>query len=115
MTEREIQKRIVQRLKDLGLLFLHVPNEGKRNPKTAALLKSMGMRRGAPDLLIFDSPLDGSKGLALEVKTEKGKTSIYQDLYLSSMRERGWKAEVGKGLIECERIIEMNYSERDEQ
>ncbi len=63
MTEREIQKRIVQRLKDLGLLFLHVPNEGKRNPKTAALLKSMGMRRGAPDLLIFDSPLDGSKGL----------------------------------------------------
>ncbi len=39
-----------------GALWCHVPNEAKRGPKLAAMLKSQGLKAGVPDVLIFTPP-----------------------------------------------------------
>lgn len=38
-----------ERFPELKLMY-HIPNEGKRNAKNAAILKKMGLKRGVPDV-----------------------------------------------------------------
>lgn len=61
--------------------------------------------RGYPDLFIAE-PLHGYHGLYLEEKVEKGGvvSSEQNDIH-QRLRLRGYKVEVGKGLIECKNII----------
>ena len=101
MTEREIQEQIVSVLKLKNLLFCHPPNEGKRSVRAGAALKKSGMKKGVPDLLIFNTTACGFKGLALEVKKEKGRLTLEQRAWIDLLRGEGWRAEVGKGIVEC--------------
>lgn len=73
-----------------GFEWLHVPNEGKRSPQMAAKLKRMGMRAGAPDILIL-----GRYGMpchmAIEVKSPTGKATVIQRAYLHRVHTcAGW-------------------------
>jgi hypothetical protein len=57
--ENPIHVYAVQALKLLGvpgLIWFHVPNEGKRSVRTGAFLKRMGMLPGVADLVVIVPP-----------------------------------------------------------
>jgi len=62
--EAAIQRAIIDRLRFLGVLAVHIPNEGKRSETTGRRMKADGMRPGWPDLACYQ---DGKHAL-LEVK-----------------------------------------------
>jgi hypothetical protein len=74
----------------LRLLF-HVPNEARRSPATANLLKATGMRAGVPDY-ILPVPRGPHHGLAIELKAMGGKPSKEQARWLQDLRDQGWAA-----------------------
>jgi hypothetical protein len=52
-----------------GIFFLHVPNEAKRSRGGHMLLERMGLLKGAPDFLIFDTHgRTSARGVAIELK-----------------------------------------------
>ena len=69
--EDALQRSIVDLLRKVPVraLWFHVPNGGHRNKRTAARLKSLGVRRGVPDLVFV-----GFDGVArfMELKAAKG-------------------------------------------
>ncbi len=91
------------------ICWAHVPNErprGRHHPP--------GVKRGLPDYLIFDRPsstpgfgkLDAADredavlyvGAAIELKrTERARTTVEQELWLSALRKRGWAVFVAFG------------------
>ena len=87
-------------------LWCHVPNGGNRNAVTGAILKSMGTKKGVPDLLIFDRRGEYS-GLAIELKViykkqlKSGKISEKpnepspeQLAWLEGLYHNGWRTHV---------------------
>jgi hypothetical protein len=99
MTERQIQIQIVKWLRSERHLAIHVPNEGHRSPREAAILKRMGVITGVPDLLVLDL------GLAIEVKTPKGTLTRSQDLFLQALRAIGWTVGVARSLEDAQEIV----------
>lgn len=72
------QIAVAQYLDALGVLWAHVPNEGKRSKVTGGRLKAKGMKAGVPDILIFTTPpdqtIDGARvGVAIELKRPGGR------------------------------------------
>ena len=66
-----------------------------------------GYVKGFPDLFIYESR-NGHHGLALEIKTIKGRATKEQKEWIEALNERGYKAEVVKGLPEILNCID-NY------
>lgn len=65
------------RYPELKLLY-HIPNEGKRSKSNGALLKSMGLKKGVPDMCLPVSR-GGFHALYIELKKDKNaKTSAEQ-------------------------------------
>jgi len=101
-TELQEQIAITRSLKRSGICFAAVPNGGKRDRREAISLRSSGVQRGVPDLLIFDPPpaLPGKVGTALEMKREGGRMSNVtkeQVVWLDRLEARGWVSLVGFG------------------
>lgn len=57
---------------ELEMLF-HVPNEGKRSPKTGARLKREGLKRGVPDLCL---PVGAGRYNALFIELKRRDLSM---------------------------------------
>jgi hypothetical protein len=72
--EALIQKAIIDRLRWAGILAVHIPNEGRRDPRTGQRLKGEGMRPGFPDLACYQH----GRHALLEVKAPRGRTSDAQ-------------------------------------
>lgn len=86
--EAAVQRAIIDRLRLLGVLAIHVPNGGKRSMMAGRRLKSEGMRAGFPDLLCYK---DGRHAL-LEVKRPgytPSAVSAEQHEMHDLLRERG--------------------------
>lgn len=99
-TERQIQCAIASVLDKLGVLWLHVPNEGKRHRIQGARLRAMGLKPGVPDILILESAPSKTnvRGVAIELKRKRGgRLSENQTKWLESLRRRGFHAVVCKG------------------
>ncbi len=122
-TEREEQVRLAKLLDKLGLLWCSIPNSGhgnygKQGAIRGARLRAEGLKSGAPDALIFDSPPTPReanphcKGLAIELKRVKGgKVSEAQERWLSALRERNWEARVCRGFDEALEVLkELGYA-----
>lgn len=81
-----------------NILFCHVPNGGKRNPREAGKLKAMGTHAGMPDLLIFERKFHKDKtnttGLYIELKVGKNKPDPAQLKTMQLMDSNGWKGAV---------------------
>ena len=77
MTEDQLQKAVATYLDACGLLWCHVPNEGKRHPVSGKRLKDKGMKAGVPDCLIFESTQE-YKGLAIELKVGRNTPTASQ-------------------------------------
>ena len=111
MTESQEQQALfqwanlsIQKYPELKLLF-HVPNGGLRNLRTAYILKKEGVKAGVPDLFL-PAPKGNYHGLFIEMKTDVGKTSKEQKLWLSNLEEQGYKALVCRGWIKAREVIE---------
>jgi hypothetical protein len=78
--------------------------------QTALKMKRGGYRKGIPDLLIFE-PSGGYCGLALEVKTDKGRASEHQLEWQKNLSQRGWKAVICKGYEACIGAIDEYFND----
>lgn len=90
--------------KRLARLF-HVPNGGWRHPATALAMQRAGVVRGVPDLLL-PVPSQGYVGLAIEMKSEKGKLSPEQKDWLEYLGSVGWSTAVCRSFEEAQHVIE---------
>ena len=78
--------------------------------------RKTGYVKGFPDLFIYESrTVDGITyhGLALEIKTIKGRATKEQKEWIESLNERGYKAEVVKGLPAILDLIDSYLNEKD--
>lgn len=84
------------------IMAIHVPNGGNRNPREAARLKSMGVKPGVPDILIFHRMIDGSdpecdhvwSGLAIELKVPPNKVTASQQEVMHKLEQESWITRV---------------------
>jgi hypothetical protein len=90
----------------MNLLFIHVPNEGQRSRLGGYLLRRAGMRPGAADYVIFNTPpkRPDLKGVIVELKKEKsdGPTPD-QEQFLLDAAAQGYGAfwiETGEAAVE---------------
>lgn len=86
---------------ELALMF-HIPNEGKRS--NGALLKAMGVKRGAPDILL-PVPAWEKTGLAIEMKYGDNQLSKEQETFLELLQEYNWKTVVCHSFEEAREVI----------
>jgi len=90
---------------------------GIRTSMTQAVMaKRTGYVKGFPDLFIYESrTVDGITyhGLALEIKTHKGRATKEQKEWIEALNERGYKAEIVKGLPAILDLIDSYLNEKD--
>ena len=111
-TETQFQQSVAQELDAKGLLWFHCPNEGRRSPAAAAVAKSMGLKAGVPDVLIFNTPpkLPQYKGAAIELKVGNNKPTWEQRKWLDDLQRAGWFTAVARSIQEWQSLIlELGY------
>ena len=84
--------------------ILHFPNESPRTPRYGRLLKKMGMRKGVSDLFIA-LPRHNYHGAWIEIKSEKGRVSPAQKVFLDQMKEVNYYGNITYGMDETIKII----------
>lgn len=107
--EDHIQYQLVQYM-DIqykGVLFIHVPNEGRGKISFNQMnkIKALGVKAGVSDLLFFESR-HGYHGLAIEVKTKTGTVSKAQREFLADLKQRGWLTAVARSFETGRQIID---------
>lgn len=105
--EHNFQKAIAKYL-DLRLdkcQWAHIPNEGKRTPKTGAHLKKQGMKAGILDNFIF-LPRQGKNGFAFELKVGKNKPPQLQQEWIESLNNMNWQAGWYNDIDDCIKAID---------
>ena len=106
--EAQLQAAVCQHLERRaipGLVWFHVPNSGKREPRSAAILKRLGVKAGVSDL-IFVKPIEGV-AYALELKAPKGKPTEAQNEFLRAVANAGGHAAVASSLDVALRLLAM--------
>jgi hypothetical protein len=79
---------------------------GVNLPKpTAVKIKSMGYKRGLPDIMIFE-PRGGYHGLFIEMKRKGGKPTEEQKWFIEELNRRGYKAVICYGFQEAIEVVE---------
>lgn len=89
----------LNRYPELKLMF-HVPNEGKRSVVLGKQMKRMGLKTGVPDVIL---PVAKGRyhGLAIEMKSLKGKPTAAQLNWIENLRAVGWRAAICHGWKEA--------------
>ena len=112
-TEHDAQVRVVKALKRQKVLFCAVPNGGFRQKFSAVRLKREGVTPGVPDLLIFSAPpgaVESARGVAIEMKTKKGRVSPEQAGFHASLTACGWLVFVCRGSDEALAVlVDLGY------
>lgn len=89
------------------LVFMSIPNGGKRDPRVAAQMKREGVLAGAPDLFLAEPRLNLAEpklschGLFIEMKRIGGKTSEKQNDVIFQLKQKGYKVIVAEGADEA--------------
>lgn len=103
-SETSIQIMFIQRLvwlaPEFADLVFAIPNGGKRDAKTAMILKNMGVRAGVPDVMIA-VPRKRYHGLFVELKRTGGGASDAQVRIADALRAQGYMVVVAVGLDEA--------------
>lgn len=113
--EVDLQRSVANFLDHTGLLWCHVPNGGKRNAVVGAKLKAEGVKRGVPDVLIFDGFRTESatySGLAIELKAGRNKPTPEQDRWNCRLTACKWRVEVCYSLDEALDVLRRCYPHR---
>lgn len=90
------------------MFAIHIPNGGKRDKRTAAIMKQMGVVKGAPDYLIFNRPpkMKSRVGVAVELKKLGGRETADQKVFRNRLELAGWYTLVAVGLHDAIRQLE---------
>jgi hypothetical protein len=103
-SEQHEQIELAMWLSCRDILFCHVPNGEQRSWVTGKRLKTMGVQRGVPDILIFTLPPKHpeSCGVAIELK-RRGITacSPEQARWLAKLNNTGWRVRLCAGAAEA--------------
>ena len=70
--------------------------------------RSTGYSKGFPDLFLSEAR-NGYHGLALEIKTIKGRATKEQKEWIEALNERGYKAVIVKGLPDILNCIDSYF------
>jgi hypothetical protein len=108
-SEDNFQKAVARYLDIKGVFWFHCPNGGSRNKAEAAKLKSMGVKAGVPDVLIFE-PRKGYYGFAIELKVAKNKRSDHQMEMQEIFMSHNWKVITSYSLDEVIAEIDNYFS-----
>jgi hypothetical protein len=95
--ETQIQRALFQHLRLRGvsnLFAFHPANGGYRKPVEAAILKSVGVVAGVPDVIL----IHGGQTYALELKSDAGRLTTSQVLVQNALREAGAEVATACGL-----------------
>jgi hypothetical protein len=103
--EQDIQKAVVLHLRQRGapgLVFTHPANGGFRTSIEGAIFKSLGMRPGVSDLLLWRA----GKFYALEIKARDGRLSPLQAEFIADIERAGGFACCVEGVDAALRTLE---------
>jgi len=101
------RKEVRELMPDLQWLY-HTPNGGRRDSFAAAQMTALGVKRGVPDLLLPVRVTGGHAGLVIEMKSEDGKLSAYQQEWIEHYRQEGWMTSVCRSAEEA-RVVLCHY------
>lgn len=95
-----------------GLLFA-VPNGGRRDKVTGAMLREEGVRAGVSDLLLL-VPSAGDHGLCIEMKTPRGRQHPSQKRWMEKVRQHGYRYTICRSLDDFAREMKlyMHFADR---
>jgi hypothetical protein len=100
-TEHAQQVALCKLMDKAGIVYIAVPNGGKRTGRDGAAKRAEGMQKGAPDLLIFTRATNG-KPTALELKRDaRCRVADVQQVWLWRLGSLGWNQDVGYGLADA--------------
>lgn len=107
--EEILQKAASAWLDSQGWLWCHVANERATSPRAGGQLRARGVKSGVPDILIFEEFLGptgrrGYQGIAIELKSPKGRVSANQRSWLHSLKLRGWNTHVCRSLDDVKAV-----------
>lgn len=103
--EDQIQRAVVQHLRERGspgIVFWHTPNGGYRRKSEAAILKSLGVRAGVPDIICVHN----SRIFGLELKAPGGRQSESQMQFASDLNAAGGFCCTVEGLDRAIKVLE---------
>lgn len=110
VSEDVLQKKCVNwfRVNYPAIAIHHSPNGGKRDLRTAANLKRLGVLAGFPDIFIIE-PRGEFHGLFIELKNgSRGHVTIKQRAFIQYLKEKNYAAFVCYSFGEFQQIVN-NY------
>lgn len=110
MKEDQLQMAVARYLDYMGLLWCHVANERHTSPARGGKLKKMGVKRGVPDILIFE-PRGPFVGLAIELKVGRNKPTEDQHKWLFKLTMNGWHSATCYNLDEVIEVVETHLEQ----
>lgn len=91
--------------RDYAILLCAIPNGGRRDKITGAIMKAEGVVAGAADLVLF-VPSKGLHGLCIEMKTATGRQSAAQRQWQRAIEAQGYGYVVCRSFDEFRRVID---------
>jgi hypothetical protein len=104
-SEQAIQRAIFQHLRARGapgVFAFHPANGGYRKPVEAAIMKSLGVVAGVPDVFAVHN----GRCFALELKAEGGRVTDKQFETMDALREAGAFTCIAEGLDRALAVLE---------
>lgn len=102
------QPSIRSKWPELALLY-HIKNETTEGKERVAVDRSMGVKKGVPDLCL-PVPRGKYHGLYVELKNETGRTSEAQEWWGEKLLGQGYMWEVCRGWQSAVRVLEWYMS-----
>jgi len=102
--EDDLQIAFVALLEDIlipGVVFAHVPNQGKRLARYLKKLHRMGMRDGVSDLIFWHA----GRSYFLELKSKRGAANDNQKKFRRDIEAAGFEYEIAKSLDAAIEIV----------
>jgi hypothetical protein len=90
----------------------HVPNGGKRDKATAAVLKRQGVKAGVPDIML-PAARAGYHGLYIELKAGENTTTKKQKEWLEYLRQQGYYTAMLRSGAGVQEICNSVYRESE--
>lgn len=109
-TESKLQENCVKWFRyaypQWALFLIAIPNGGRRDARTGAVLKREGVVAGAPDLVLFD-PFGKRLPLFIEMKRPdgKGQQTESQLRFMRTYRHKGYTYEVVDSFGKFEAVV----------
>ncbi len=91
--EDQLQIACARYLDYQGVLWCHVANERQTSRARGGKLKAMGVKKGVPDILVFE-PRGQCPGMAIELKVGRNKPTQEQEGWLKALQQRGWECQL---------------------